>query len=120
MLEHFCEAAAGSHPSAPESASPKRTGWRVAWRTRPTLALPGWMLRSERVQEFVQIDAPFGLPGELHTVYTCWETFYGVLGPVVRLAVGSQLVRGFNLWMAGMKKRAEEMEMREGASAPQC
>ncbi|KAM7209658.1 hypothetical protein V8F20_000061 [Naviculisporaceae sp. PSN 640] len=97
----------------------RRTGWRVAWKTRPSALLPGWMLRSERVQEFVQIDpAPFGPRDEIQTAYACWETFYGVLAPVVRLSVGLQLVKGFGTWMEDMKARAEELERTEGAFAP--
>lgn len=97
----------------------RRTGWRVVWKTRTSPLLPGWMLRSERVQEFVQIDpAPFGPRDEPHTAYACWETFYGVLAPVVRLSVGLQLVKGFDTWMEDMKGRAEELERTEGAFAP--
>ncbi|KAK0628574.1 hypothetical protein B0T17DRAFT_458477, partial [Bombardia bombarda] len=85
----------------------RRVGYRVAWKTRPTYLLPSFLLRSERVQEFAQVDAPFGAPGESETVYACWETFYGVLAPVVRATVGAQLENGFGVWTADLKGRAE-------------
>ncbi|KAK4219111.1 hypothetical protein QBC37DRAFT_395278, partial [Rhypophila decipiens] len=105
----------GGAASASERSSRKytrRTGWRVAWKMRTNPFLPGWMLRSERVQEFVELDdEPKGCE------YTCWETFYGVLAPVVRLSVGTQLTKGFNTWMVDLKRRAEEKVV-EGALAP--
>ena len=62
--------------------------------------MPGWMLRSERVQEFVEV-------GEGQTAYYCWETFYGVLAPVVRMVAGAGVERGFGLWMEGLKGKVE-------------
>lgn len=94
----------------------KRIGFRVAWKIRNnSLTMPGWMLRSERVQEFVQVvdpDAAASSGGGEHprTAYRCWETFYGVLAPVVRLTVGSQVVNGFNVWMEDLKNRARQLE----------
>ncbi|KAJ9155202.1 hypothetical protein NKR23_g1780 [Pleurostoma richardsiae] len=85
-----------SPPSAPAE---ERNGWRVAWRATD---LPGWLLRTERVQEVVD-DGAGG------TEYTCWETFYGVLALVVKLKVGGRLVKGFDAWMDGLKARAEEL-----------
>ncbi|KAM7222834.1 hypothetical protein V8F06_001732 [Rhypophila decipiens] len=82
----------------------RRTGWRVAWKMRTNPFLPGWMLRSERVQEFVELDDD---EQPKRCEYTCWETFYGVLAPVVRLSVGAQLTKGFNTWMVDLKRRAE-------------
>ncbi|EGZ77848.1 hypothetical protein NEUTE2DRAFT_101175 [Neurospora tetrasperma FGSC 2509] len=91
----------------------RRTGFRIAWKTRPTAFMPNWMLRCERVQEFVEVHPPFGTLDEPETAYQCWETFYGVLAPVVKAAAGSQIVRGFDVWMEGLKKRAEGVEGRE-------
>ncbi|EGO53009.1 hypothetical protein NEUTE1DRAFT_16893, partial [Neurospora tetrasperma FGSC 2508] len=85
----------------------RRTGFRIAWKTRPTAFMPSWMLRCERVQEFVEVHPPLGTLDEPETAYQCWETFYGVLAPVVKAAAGSQIVRGFDVWMEGLKKRAE-------------
>jgi hypothetical protein len=112
-------------PSAPDDAKPSqaialevsalepiddnddgRRGWRIAWRQRPSLMMPSWMLRSERVQEFVEVAAADG-GGEPETEYRCWETFYGVLAPVVRLAAAKQVEDGFDAWLAGMKELAE-------------
>ncbi|KAK0655842.1 hypothetical protein B0T16DRAFT_314566 [Cercophora newfieldiana] len=85
------------------TAEDGRRGWRVAWRMRPSLALPGFMLRAERIQEFVEAE-----DGN-ETDYACWETFYGVLAPVVRLAVGSKLTPAFDAWNSGLKARVEEL-----------
>jgi hypothetical protein len=78
----------------------RRKGWRIAWRQRASWLMPAWMLRSERVQEFVEV-------GEGETVYYCWETFYGVLAPVVRMAAGKKVEGGFGLWMEGLKELVE-------------
>ncbi|KAK4227529.1 hypothetical protein QBC38DRAFT_477675 [Podospora fimiseda] len=80
----------------------KRKGWRITWGPRPSFFMPEWLLRSERVQEFIEI------PGSNDTEYLCWETFYGPLAPVVRMTVGNQVQNGFRLGMEGLKKRAEE------------
>ncbi len=78
-----------------------RKGWRIAWKQRASWLTPAWMLRSERVQEFVELD------GGAATDYRCWETFYGLLAPVVNMAVGKQVEKGFVAWQAGLKGRAE-------------
>ncbi len=78
-----------------------RKGWRIAWKQRAGWLTPAWMLRSERVQEFVELD------GGAATDYRCWETFYGLLAPVVNLAAGKQVEKGFVVWEAGLKARAE-------------
>jgi hypothetical protein len=85
----------------------RRRGWRIAWRQRPSLLMPAWMLRSERVQEFVEAS------GGSETEYHCWETFYGVLAPVVRRVAGKQVERGFDAWLLGLRGRVE----REGQVA---
>lgn len=79
-----------------------RKGWRIAWRQRPSILMPGFMLRSERVQEFVEVN------GGSETEYHCWETFYGLLAPVVKLAAGKQVEKGFDAWLAGLKGRVEK------------
>jgi hypothetical protein len=96
---------------APGATGPHR-GWRVAWKTRGMM--PSWMLRSERVQEFIEVRIPFGGDEEMETTYVCWETFYGALAPVVRTTVGLKLVRGFQVWMDDLRKRAEEVERSSG------
>ncbi|KAL2015410.1 hypothetical protein VTK56DRAFT_5521 [Thermocarpiscus australiensis] len=100
----------GDESASPSSSPPttRRTGWRVAWKTRTSLLMPGWMLHSERVQEFVEVPAAASSgSGGPETEYYCWETFYGVLAPVVRLLVGRQLERGFETWVEGLKKKVE-------------
>ena len=87
-----------------------RKGWRVAWKQRPSLMMPSWMMHGERIQEFVEA-------GEAQTEYTCWETFYGALAPVVRMTVAARVMDGFKAWMAGLKKRAEEQEKEAAASS---
>ncbi|KAK4145775.1 uncharacterized protein C8A04DRAFT_10405 [Dichotomopilus funicola] len=81
-----------------------RKGLRIAWKVRPSWLRPGWALRSERVQDLIETVGPDGKPA---TEYRCWETFYGTLAPVVKMAVGSHLERGFDAWLRGLKERAE-------------
>lgn len=71
-----------------------RTGLRVAWKAE---GFPEFILRSERVQEFVAAEGG-------GCEYYCWETFCGPLAPVVRLAVGKKLEAAFGAWMNGLKK----------------
>ncbi|KAK7734707.1 putative secondary metabolism biosynthetic enzyme [Cytospora paraplurivora] len=73
-------------------------GWRVAWKST---SYPSLALRSERVQEVVD-------DGNGNTEYTCWETMYGPLAPVVKWTVGSKLETAFQCWSEDLKKRAEE------------
>lgn len=82
-----------------------RKGWRIAWK--PT-GYPGIVLRGERVQEFVD-------DGNGGTEYTCWETMYGLLAPVVRLATGAKLEKCFQCWAEDLKKRSEERVSAEAA-----
>lgn len=82
-----------------------RKGWRIAWK--PT-GYPGMALRGERVQECVD-------DGKGGTEYTCWETMYGFLGPVVRLTTGAKLEKCFQYWAEDLKKRSEERVKAETA-----
>ncbi|KAK4250949.1 hypothetical protein C7999DRAFT_38082 [Corynascus novoguineensis] len=93
-------------PPSPATGTSRRKGWRIAWKQRHSLLMPASMLRSERVQEFVEVVAADG--GWPETQYTCWETFYGVLAPVVRLAVGRQVEQGFDAWLSGLKEKVEK------------
>ncbi|GAB1311708.1 Coenzyme Q-binding protein COQ10 START domain-containing protein (Fragment) [Madurella fahalii] len=79
----------------------RRRGWRVGWKGRSSLLMPAWMLHNERIQEFVEAD------GGKATEYYCWETFYGVLAPVVKKAAGAQVVKGFEVWVEGLKGKVE-------------
>ena len=79
-----------------------RKGLRVCWKTRGD----PWYLRAERTQELVE-RAPADGGG---CDYTCYETFYGPLAPVVKLFAGADLVRGFGMWMEDLRKASEEKE----------
>ncbi|KAL2104747.1 hypothetical protein VUR80DRAFT_9722 [Thermomyces stellatus] len=83
-----------------EELGGQRKGYRVAWKAE---GFPGFLLRSERVQEFVEVEREGGVACE----YFCWETFYGLLGPVLRLSVGGKLEAAFGAWMNGLKRFAE-------------
>lgn len=76
-----------------------KKGWRVAWKAT---SFPGFALRSERVQEVVD-------DGQGGTEYTCWETMYGPLAYVVKLATGSALEKNFSIWGEDLKQRAEKV-----------
>lgn len=84
-----------------EELDGEKKGFRVAWTAE---GFPSFLLRSERVQEFVEVE---GDEGGVACEYFCWETFYGLLAPVVRLSVGGKLVPAFGAWMSGLKKFAE-------------
>ncbi|GAW17945.1 hypothetical protein ANO14919_074140 [Xylariales sp. No.14919] len=87
-LEAFDDAAGG------------RKGYRVVWKA---VGFPHFLLHSERVQEFVEVQAEED--GTVRTRYACWETFGGWLGYVLPRA---QIEGGFRRWMDGLKKAAEE------------
>lgn len=85
----------------------KKKGWRVAWKGT---SIPGLLLRTERVQEFVD-------DGQGGTEYTCWETMYGPLAPVVRMTTGKSLEKGFEAWGVDLKARAEKIATESGGLA---
>ncbi|RYP09471.1 hypothetical protein DL765_008421 [Monosporascus sp. GIB2] len=74
-----------------------KKGLRVAWKTQGD----PWYLKSERTQEF--LERPDG-----GCDYVCYETFYGPLTWLVKRFAGPLMLRGFALWMDGLKKAAEE------------
>jgi hypothetical protein len=73
-------------------------GYRVAWKV---MGLPRFLLRSERVQEFVE---HLTTEGKVETRYRCWETFGGALGYVLPK---SQLEDGFTRWTDSLKRAVE-------------
>lgn len=91
----------------PFDAQDEKRGWRVAWKGT---SIPGLLLRTERVQEFVD-------DGQGGTEYTCWETMYGPLAPVVRLTTGKSLEKGFEAWGVDLKGRAEKIAKEGGGVA---
>lgn len=90
-----------------DAQNKKKKGWRVAWKGT---SIPGLLLRTERVQEFVD-------DGQGGTEYTCWETMYGPLAPVVRMTTGKSLEKGFEAWGVDLKGRAEKIAKEGGGGA---
>ncbi|KAI1200786.1 hypothetical protein F5X97DRAFT_70932 [Nemania serpens] len=82
-----------------DGGGPAGRGYRVAWKA---VGMPSFLLRSERVQEFVEHAMP---DGTVETRYACWETFGGWLAYVLPRG---QLEDGFTRWMNGLKKVVEE------------
>jgi hypothetical protein len=92
----------------------RKTRLRVAWgfSGEGSKSWPSWVLRTERVHEFHLVELE---DGRSATDYLCWETFGGVLAPVLRVVVGTKVRNGFGAWMSGMKGAAEAIEERKGA-----
>ena len=82
-----------------------KVGYRIAWQST---GFSSWLLHSERVMDFVELDGGAG------TEYTCWETFGGLLGSVVRATVGGQLVERFGDYARDVKEFVEAGKRREG------
>jgi hypothetical protein len=99
---------------ADKAITGKRTSrLRVCWGFDPeNRAYPHWLLRSERIQEFHLVETE---DGRAVTDYVCWETFGGMLTPVMRLVVGAKVQNGVSAWMEGLKKAAEAIEGRGSA-----
>ncbi|RYO90111.1 hypothetical protein DL766_002491 [Monosporascus sp. MC13-8B] len=83
-----------------------KKGLRVAWKIHGDL----WYLKAERTQEF--LERPDG-----GCDYVGYETFYGPLTWLVKRFAGPSLLRGFMLWMDGLKKAAEEKAAQQNAKA---
>jgi hypothetical protein len=88
---------------AADGGRERRSGYRIAWKST---GWAHWQLHSERVMEFIEVEAETEGEGDgegegangkagVETEYVCWETFGGVLGPVVKATVGTQLVERF-------------------------
>jgi hypothetical protein len=76
-----------------------RTGYRVCWKVT---GYPTWLLRSERVQEFVVS----GADGQ-ETEYIGWETFGGIFAYPTKWIFGSTLAQRFADWGSDLKAFAE-------------
>lgn len=87
-----------------------RHGVRVAWKTGGWT--PGFLLRTERIQEFLET-------GDGIVEYRCWETMYGLLASTVRYVVGNNLIWGFGAWMDGLKEYSEKQSRPEGEAPGQ-
>jgi hypothetical protein len=90
-------------PVVPSSSSSK-AGYRLAWKGT---GYSHWQLHSERVMEFLEISLE---NGELGTEFRCWETFGGVLGPVVKATVGGTLVERFGDYQRDVKTFLESQK----------
>jgi hypothetical protein len=68
--------------------------------------VPSALHLAERTQEFVD-------DGKAGCEYFCWETFYGVLGPVIKMVEGKRFETGFESWMEGLKGFVREVRLNE-------
>jgi hypothetical protein len=75
----------------------EKKGYRIAWKGT---GYSHWQLHSERVMEFISITLENGEQG---TEFNCWETFGGVLAPVVKAAYGHTLVERFGDYQRDVK-----------------
>ncbi|KAG9236347.1 hypothetical protein BJ875DRAFT_503425 [Amylocarpus encephaloides] len=80
-------------------------GWRIAWKS---VGWSHWQLHSERVMEFREVEGGTG--------YLCWETFGGLLAPVVKRTVGSTLVDRFGDYARDVKQYLESTGVEEEVS----
>ncbi|KAH6695272.1 hypothetical protein F5X68DRAFT_198179 [Plectosphaerella plurivora] len=75
-----------------------KKGYRIAWTMR---GAPHYVLRAERVQEFVASE------DGRSTEYCCYETFGGAVAYPMRYLVGSQVAEGFGRWQDGLQTWTE-------------
>ncbi|PBP23562.1 hypothetical protein BUE80_DR005537 [Diplocarpon rosae] len=73
-----------------------KKGFRIAW---VGVGYAHWQLRTERVTELTE-DEQHGVVG---TRYVCWETFAGVMAPIVKWTVGASLVSRFGEYAGGLR-----------------
>ncbi|KAG4440650.1 hypothetical protein IFR05_003848 [Cadophora sp. M221] len=100
ILEPLSSPTSPSSPPSSQNPDKNRTGYRIAWKA---LGYAHWQLHSERVTELIEINDGDGEAARKGTGYTCWETFGGVLAPVVKLAVGGTLRERFGEYAAGLR-----------------
>jgi hypothetical protein len=78
-----------------------RVGVRLAWRIRNKTQ--GWIMRSERVQEFLPAEHdPYGAVD-----YVVWETFHGLFASSLPTIWGKSIHHGFVAMINGLKHHAE-------------
>ncbi|KUJ16224.1 uncharacterized protein LY89DRAFT_685256 [Mollisia scopiformis] len=75
-----------------------RKAFRIAWKG---VGYSHWQLHSERVMEMVEVEGG-------GTDYVCWETFGGMLGSVVKMMVGAQLVDRFGDYSRDLREHFEK------------
>ncbi|CRK26573.1 hypothetical protein BN1723_018277 [Verticillium longisporum] len=67
--------------------------------------MPDVVLHAERVQELVEVVGEDGVV--VATEYHSWETFRGLLAPVLKWSKRGELCDGFARWMGSLKAVAE-------------
>ena len=79
----------------------QKKGYRIAWKGT---TFSHWQLHSERVMEFLSTTLTLenGEEGE-GTEFSCWETFGGILAPVVKATYGNTLVERFGDYQRDVK-----------------
>lgn len=82
-----------------EAEESGKKNYKVVWLGK---AYPDWALRSERVHAIVCND-------DGSSTYDVWETFSGPLALLVRLFVGSRLVKRFRQWNHELKLYSEQL-----------
>ena len=82
-----------------------RPGWSVVWKT---IGIPGgeWILRAERVQEFMEVELESGGKG---TGYKTWVTFGGPMAYLLSwTGTKDDIVERFGDWADSLKTFVEE------------
>jgi hypothetical protein len=80
-------------------------GARIVWKT---VGIPGgdWTMRTERVQEFVEVELE---DGRIGTGYKTWGTFGGPLAYVLSWSgVKGDVTERFGDWAQGLKTFVED------------
>lgn len=91
-------------PLPSTSTTEGKKGYRLAWKGT---GFSHWQLHSERVMEFISIDLGEG-KGE-GTEFNCWETFAGIMAPVVKATYGGTLAERFGDYQRDVKAFLESI-----------
>jgi hypothetical protein len=97
---------------SPLSTPDGKKGYRLAWKGT---SFSHWQLHSERVMEFIEIELGEG-KGE-GTEFSCWETFAGVLTPIVKATYGGTLIERFGDYNRDVKAFLESTSPSSFSSA---
>ncbi|KAI4161565.1 MAG: hypothetical protein L6R39_000055 [Caloplaca ligustica] len=90
-----------------EAQSNGETNYKVVWLGK---GYPDWALRSERVHSII-------CNSDGTTTYDVFETFSGPLALLVRLFVGTTLVKRFKQWNEELGQFAESHPLQRGVSS---
>ncbi|EKG13904.1 Polyketide cyclase/dehydrase [Macrophomina phaseolina MS6] len=85
--------------SAPDDGG-ERGVWRVGWAQSEKM-MPGWMMRTQRVNEVVADEAG-------GCIYRTYMTFDGPMAYVVKWVTGWLIQDGLVMWAEGLKAEAEK------------